>query len=176
MKIHFRKQKGFSLIELLVSMAVFASVTTVIITVLFVSFRAGKKSDVLISLKQNGDATLAQMVKSIRYAKSLDAPAACTTPVTQASITITSISDAKQTIFSCPAGASTSITSNSASLIDTNAVSVSGCSFTCSQATTNDPPTITIQFTLGAKNTTSFVETTGSIPFQTSVTLRNYNP
>jgi type II secretory pathway pseudopilin PulG len=170
------KITGFTLLEVLISIGVFVAVGSIIITVLFTSFRATKKSEVLVSLKQNGDSVLSQIVRNIRYAQSLDNPPACVAPVTQSSITITSLSDNAQTTFSCPAGAATSISSNSASLLDTSTITVSGCSFTCTQPTLSDPPTITVQFTLSAKNTNSFSDSTGKIPFQTAVTLRNYNP
>ena len=113
------------------------------------------------------------MVRTIRYAKSLDDPASCVPSTTQSSITISGF-DENQTKLSCPAGASTAITSNSASLTDDTAISVSACSFTCTQPTTVDPPTITIQFTLTSKNQNNLVETTGTLPFQTSVTMRNF--
>jgi prepilin-type N-terminal cleavage/methylation domain-containing protein len=170
-----KQSTGFTLLEVLISIGVFAAISSIIVTVLFISFRASKKSEVVVSLKQNGDSVLSQIVKSIRYAQSLDNPVSCTTPVTRSSITITSILDNAQTTFSCPVGAATSISSNSAALLDSSIVAVSACSFTCSQPTINDPPTITVEFTLSARNTTNFVETTGAIPFQTAVTLRNFS-
>ena len=168
-----KKSKGFSLIELVVSIGVFALVAGVALSILFTSLRVSRKSEGLVILKEQGDAVLSQMVRQIRFAKSLDTPASCTPAVTTTSITVTSLSNNAQTTFACTTGASSSITSNSASLIDTNAVSVASCSFVCSQPTVEDPPTIRLQFTLTAKNATSLNETTGSQTFQTSVTMRN---
>ncbi len=170
-----RFSRGFSLIELVVSMGIFAIISGVALSILFTSLRVSRKSEGMVVLKEQGDAVLSQMVRQIRFAKSLDTPASCTPSTATTSLTVTSLSDNGQTTFACTTGASSSITSNSASLIDTNAVTVTACSFVCSQPTIDDPPTIRLQFTLSTKNATSFAETTGSLPFQTSVTLRNYS-
>lgn len=166
-------KKGFTLVELLVVLAIFLTVGGVIISVLYISLRGSNKAEVVTSIKQNGDFALSQMVKSIRFAGSLNSPSSCVPSQSASSITITSISDGAQTTYSCPANANDPITSNSAALVDTNAVSVSNCSFVCSQATVNDPPRVTIQFTLSAKTTNALQENTTSLPFQSSVILRN---
>lgn len=167
--------KGFTLIESLIALSILAVIGTVTISVLFMTLRAGKKSDVLIGLKQNGNTAISQIVKNIRYAKSLDSPSSCLTPVTVPRITLSSVVDNGQTSFTCTTGSLPTIASNGASLIDTNIATVVGCSFTCTQPTLNDPPTISIFFKLYSRNTTSLVEAIGSIPFQTSVTMRNYS-
>ncbi len=169
------KIKGFTLIEMLISVAIFMTVSVIVVTVLFSSFRLSKKSDALVSVKQIGDAALSQMISGIKYAKTLNDPISCVIPVTQSSVKVTSSRDDAQTTYSCPTvGGSTLIASNGASLIDTSAVSISSCTFICSQATINDPPTITIKFTLSS-NQNNFPGSSASIPFQTSVVMRNYS-
>jgi len=171
-----KKLQGFTLIELLAVMGMFGVIGIVIVSILFTSLRASRKTDVLVMLKQNGDTALSQMTNRIRYAKSLDVPLTCFPSVTQSSITITSLFDGGQTTFSCPGGGMTTpITSNSAVLMDTNSVSVTACSFTCSQATVSDAPTVTVKFTLSPKTTTGFVDSTGVMPFQTAILMRNLN-
>ena len=165
---HFSSQRGYTLIELL---TVIGILSVIVVSVVFISLRGSQKSDKLETVRQGGDTALSQMVRSIRYAKTLNTPASCVPAVNSSSITITSLQDNGQTTYSCNAN---TISSNSASLIDTNAVSVTACSFTCSQQRVSDPPTIQIQFSLSAKNSNSFTETQATIPFQTSVTLRNY--
>jgi type II secretory pathway pseudopilin PulG len=169
--------EGFTLIELLIVIGVFAATGTVIVSILLATLRASNKADKLMILKQVGNPALSQVVKQIRYAKSLDIPAACPPPpgVTLSSITISSVSDNGQTTLSCDTGATPTIASNGASLLDTNAVAVSACSFTCSQPSAYSPPTINFSFKLDSKNSNNLVETTGSIQFQTSVLMRNYN-
>lgn len=167
----------------MVAIGLFSALATVIISVLFISFRTSKKSDNIIAIKQSGNSALSQIVNKIKFARSLDDPLTCVPDVTQSSITITDF-DGGQTIYSCPgvvdeiSGMVTeSISSNSAALLDANSIAVDPdlCSFTCSQASTNDPPTITIKFTLSPAMATDFAENSTSIPFQTSVTMRNYS-
>ena len=174
-KLRTINDKGYTLIELLAAMGIFAVVGTLIVIILFTTLRGSKKSDLLVSLRNNGEFTLSQMTNTIRYAKSLDAPNTCTTPVTVDSITMTSLDD-EQTTYLCPADISEGISANGVSLFDTKAAKVDACSFTCSQESSFDPPTITIQFTLSQRESNSFIEGNASIPFQTSVTMRNFKP
>jgi prepilin-type N-terminal cleavage/methylation domain-containing protein len=170
-----KKIDGFTLTELLVAIGIFSILGTVTVAILFLTLRTSKKSDVLISLNQTGNALISQVGRNIRYARSLDSPLSCVAPNTTQSITVTSSLDNGQTTYSCVAGGSSAIASNGASLTDISQVSVPTCSFTCTQRTLNDPPTINFSFTLESKNPTGLLESSGSIPFQTSVTLRNYN-
>jgi prepilin-type N-terminal cleavage/methylation domain-containing protein len=169
----FLKQRGFTLIELLVVMSIFVVVGGLMISVLFISLRGSNKAETVSVVKQNGTFALSQMVKQIRYARSLDAPVSCVPTSNAPTMTITSLNDGGQTTFSCPSSQTTPITSNSAALVDSNAVNVTYCSFTCAQTNISDPPRVTIQFTLSSKNPSGLVDSQSSIPFQTSVIMRN---
>src|SRR5574342_174683 len=76
-KFQISNLKGFTLIELLVAIGLFGALATLIISVLFVSFRTSKKSDTIIALRQSGNSALLQMVNNIKFARSLDVPATC---------------------------------------------------------------------------------------------------
>jgi prepilin-type N-terminal cleavage/methylation domain-containing protein len=168
-------QKGFSLVEILATISLMAVMGSIIVGLIVFTIGGSKKSDTIEIVRKNGDIALSQMVKTIRYANNLSLPAACTPPVSASSISVTSSLDYSQTTLSCPQAAVTTITSNSASLIDTNAIIVNSCSFTCTQTTPNTPPTINIQFTLSSKSSNSFIENNATIPFQSSVTMRNFS-
>ncbi len=169
------KNRGFTLIELLVSSAIFIVIGTVIVAILSVTFNVSQKAELTLLLRSDGSATLSQMVNTIKFAKYLNDPGDCTTPITQNSITVTSAFDGGQTTLSCPSDTSPTIASNGASLIDTNAVGIQNCSITCSQNTINDPPTFTIHFDLTATADRGIQQATPLlIPFQTAVTMRNY--
>lgn len=171
----FAHRKGFTLVELLVVMTILITVGGVIISILFISFRGSSKAAVVTTVKQNGNFALSQMVKSIRYAKSLEvpAPSMCTGSTNSPTLTITSLSDNGQITYSCPTDMNDPITSNSASLIDTSAVAVTYCSFTCTQSSVSEPPRVTIQFTLTSKSQGGVLEGQSTIPFQSSVIMRN---
>ncbi len=175
-RIKQKTEKGFTLAELLISSAIFVTVSGIILTALFSAFRLSKKSDTFLISRQNGDAAMTQMVRAIKYAKTLDDPISCVIPVSSANqITISSSSDGGQTTYTCPNDDSNTIASNGAALLNETAVTVYSCSFSCSQTYANSPPTITIAFTIGNVATGSaFSEGSSSVPFQTSVTMRNY--
>jgi prepilin-type N-terminal cleavage/methylation domain-containing protein len=166
-----KKNKGFTLIEILMVIGLLSIIGTIAVTVITITLRSAKKTDLLNFANQNGDAALSQMVKNIRYAQTLNSPATCVPTTTVSSITITSFSDHQQTTYSC---AGNTISSNSASLLDTNSLTVSSCSFVCSQSSALVPPIITIQYVLAPKTAGNFADSNFSLPFQSSVTLRNY--
>jgi prepilin-type N-terminal cleavage/methylation domain-containing protein len=164
---------GFTLIELLTVIGILTVIGTIAVGVITVTLRGTRKTDLLEFARQDGSSALSQMVNSIRYAETLNAPASCVPTTTGNSVTISSLSDHAQTTYSC-SGAT--IASNGASLIDTSSISVkaNSCSFVCAQPNTTDPPTITIQFTLVPAHPGGFAETNFTLPFQTTVTMRNY--
>ena len=164
------RNKGFTLIELLTVAAILAVLGTIVVSVITVTLRGTKKTDLLEIARQNGDTALSQMVRGIRYAASLDNPTSCVPSKSVGSITVTSVTTHIQTTYSCNAG---TITSNNVSLFNTTTLNVSSCSFTCMQTTVNNPPTITIQYSLSPALTGSFAETKFNLPFQSSVTMRN---
>jgi prepilin-type N-terminal cleavage/methylation domain-containing protein len=168
----FSTSSGFTLIELLTVVSILSVIGAIAVSVITITLRESKKTDILEYARQNGGTALSQMVKSIRFAQSLDNPATCVPSKTVSSITFTSLIDHAQTTYSC---ANNTISSNSASLIDTNTLKVTGCAtaFVCTQPTATDPPTITIQFTLVPKTAGNFAETNVTLPFQSSVTMRN---
>lgn len=170
-RIQWKNQRGYTLLELLTVVGLLSVIGVIVLSVIFISIRGTQKSDTSEVIRQNGEVALSQIVKNIRYAKSLDSPASCVPATTVNTITVTSLQDGGQTTYAC---SNNTISSNSASLLDTNAVTTTSCSFVCSQSNQSNPPTITIQYTLSAKGANNFTETRATTPFQSSVILRNY--
>jgi prepilin-type N-terminal cleavage/methylation domain-containing protein len=162
--------KGFTLIEILTVVSILSIIGAITVGVITITLRTTKRSDLIETARQDSDTALTQMVKTIRYAQSLDNPTSCVPSTSVSSIAVTSVTTHTQTTFSCTAG---TIQSNGVSLFNTNALKVSSCSFVCAQPTLNAPPTITIQYTLSPGVGGSFAETNFSLPFQSSVTMRN---
>lgn len=192
-----KKSNGYTLIELLAVIIIIVVVGSIIVGILTYSLRGGNRSSNVEDLRQNGNYALSQMTKMIAYAKTFEgvstgaldgngnmiydtnciptnppAPTPTPTPTQYSYIKILSF-DGGETVFSCDSGLTPTISSNSASMLDTTLVTVSFCSFTCTQTNLTFPPTININFTLSKKNSGSFSESNFSIPFNTSVTLRN---
>lgn len=189
-----KKSRGFTLIELVVVVGILITVGAILLNTLVIVLRVAIKTNTLTEVRQNGGYALSQITKMLRDAKSfqgvstdgtsfstncvVSTPLAGTltpTPPAYKSIKITTYTD-NEVIFSCTP---TTIASNGASLLNTRAVAIATCSFSCLQNTILESPTIGIHFSLTQYTPTGTIllpERTASasaIPFETSVTLRN---
>ena len=186
------RQAGFTLVELLVSLIVLVAIGSIIGAILFSSLRGASKTNVMQSVRQNGNYAILQLSKTMRSAKSFNGvstdgvnyqtncvqipvvpPSPTPTPIPYSYVKLTSFDD-QPMVFSC---SQTTIYLNVDSLIDTTSVLLApnSCSFTCGQSSIADPPTITIKFSLTQANTgTLFAEKKANIDFQTSIAIRNF--
>lgn len=172
---------GFTLIELLVAMGIFLTLSTVIFSIIVTVLRGAKKSDSIISVRQNGEYAIDQIVKTLRFAISLDypnpiggtMPACSSTGTIVQDVRITKV-DLSQNIFSCPSSSNypNYITFDGGMLTNSSNVVVKSCYFVCTQ-NIGEMPTIGIFFNLTKVNSSSLLEGDTSIPFQSAVTLRN---
>lgn len=193
-----KNERGFTLVELLASIAVAGVIGGIITSILFSSLRGTSKTNILTSVRQSGSYALTQMEKMLRSAQQLDRvgkdPAdplslgydcqinPTPTPAQYKSITITS--DQQSTTFICDV-VNNKISSMSATktyeLLDSSAVDLIECYFTCAKESDVAPPIIGVTFTLTEPGRSIGLpivneKTVGPIPipFQTSVVLRNY--
>ncbi len=183
-------QAGFTIIEMLTVMFVFAVVSSIAGAILVSSLRTSTKTNALANVRNNGTFVISQMSKTIRFARNITVPFPCIDisptpfPIATSSMTITN-ADGGVITYQCNGPTDTpanTITSNGASLMDTSTVSVAAnsCSFTCSQSTTSDYPLIGINFSLNAlaPSGNKFQENLASgsaIQFTTSILMRNIN-
>jgi prepilin-type N-terminal cleavage/methylation domain-containing protein len=168
--VPFSIERGFTLIEILTVISILAVIGTIAVGIIQLTLRSSKKVDLMESARQNGDATLSQMVRTIRYAASLDDPLSCVPSTTVSSITVSAVTTHIQTTYACSGN---TIKTDGVSMFNTSTLNVNSCSFVCMQPTVTDPPTITIQYTLTPATAGIFSETKFSLPFQSSVTMRN---
>jgi len=175
-KITRQMRAGFTLVELLAVMAVTGIVGVLMFGILFTTLKGADKSESVGKLQENGNFALSQMSRMVRYAIKLQDPSTCYSAASSSAITSSSITilnaDNRSTTFACDPAAGT-ISSNSANLLDSTTVAMTDCSFSCSQTTAYDLPSLTIFFTLNKKGTNSLVENNSPVQFQTTVTLRN---
>ncbi|HEX8965765.1 MAG TPA: prepilin-type N-terminal cleavage/methylation domain-containing protein [Patescibacteria group bacterium] len=188
MKQNKNNQAGFTIIEMLTVMFVFAVVSAIAGAILVTSLRTSTKTNALANVRNNGTYVISQMTKTIRFARTLTVPYPCIYvsptpfPIATSSMTIIN-ADGGQITYACNGPSDTpanTITSNGASLMDTSTVGIATgkCSFTCSQSTTSDYPLIGINFSLNAVSPAGnkFQEQLASgsaIQFTTSVLMRN---
>ncbi len=173
---------GFTLIELMVVVSVLVIAGGIALGTLFSALRGATKSQSVTSVRQNGNSAISQMTKMLRDAKrfegvSIDGTNYVTSCAVSGykAIKITNF-DNGITTFKCD---TSTISSNSASLLDTSSVTLASCQFTCNQSSVIDTPHIGIIFSLSNFAPTGMIplfENTASasaVTFQTSVVLRN---
>lgn len=176
---------GFTLIEFIVVSAVVGTIGLVIVGILTSALRGTKKTNVVNLLRQSGNQALVQMTRTIEYAERFDGvsvndknytvncvqtPVPTSTPTKYKYLKITAF-DGEEIIYECKPEF---IASNSVSIIDSNSVKLvpNACWFTCTKERITSNPIIGIKFQLVQK-TSGYVESTASIPFETSVTFKN---
>lgn len=171
-------QAGFTLLEILVVMTVVGLLGSMIVVIFFNSLRSSNKSNAVIQLRQNGNYALTQITNVVRFAKKVGAPICYDiNPSAGKTLTVTSVDDVSTT-YTCPPNASGTLTfsngTTTSPLFDKNVIKVAACAFTCQQESLVTPPVIGINFLLTTGANTNASETTASLPFSTTITLRNY--
>lgn len=169
-KLHV-KQSGFTMLELLVVISVISVAGILISGVLVSTLRGSNKATTVDNLKQNGNYALLQMSRVIRSASNIDLLPCGNPSMAVQTMTVTQL-DTTQTVFDCTG---TTITSNGSSLLDTSVVQLvpSSCQIICSQQTSADIPVVQIKFSLMQSGSGNFADQASTIPFQTSIVLRN---
>lgn len=175
--LKFEIAYGFTLIEVIVVIGVFVILSTIILSILVTIIRGSKKSDSVVSVRQDGEHAMDQIVRVLRFAKSLDPATTCDGATQLNNITITAV-DLSQNTFTCPATSANPIKMNNTTNLTNSNISqvvvtpVNSCYFVCTQ-NTGRPPTIRINFNLSKVNSNGVLEGNTTIPFQSSVILRN---
>lgn len=169
--------KGFSLIELLIAVALTATVGFVVSTSFFNIMRGATKTEIIKEVKQNGEYALAVIERSVRGSQ--DIVSTCD-GVPTSELTVQQFSGATTT-FSCvfdsgsariatqSAGITNYLTSDTVSLGQSCPGTLQ---FTCTSGA-DGSTTVAIGYTLQQKNANATVRDRASASFQTAVTLRN---
>lgn len=188
---------GFTLIELLVALVLIASFGAIVLNIITSTFRGTSKTDIINKVRENGNYTISEITRTIKYSKTFDGasadgvsnwtcdivpppPAPQPIPVQYKAVRSTSF-DGLTTTFICNSSSDTppdTIVSNTISLMDggpTGSVNISPgtCFFTCEKENVADSPTIGINFTLTSKITSDIAEKHAIIPFTNSIKIRN---
>ena len=191
MKLNFKSNEGFTLVELLASIVVLVAVGSVVAGIITASLRGANKTNVMENIRENGNYALTQISRSIEYAQvfnglsdngedyTMNCPfSASPTPSpveTQYSFIKVTSSNDNATEYGCTVSAPATITSNGASLINTSSIVMTDCVIACVQTRATDIPVVKIGFKLGPKDPTGIAETSSPpILFETSITIRNY--
>lgn len=188
MMISLQKQKyGFTLIEILVTITIIASVSVLIAQVFFTTTRVNTKTELLKDVKQNGQYALDVMSRMIRSAAGVTSECLAA-GVPSKTITIKN-ANGDSTTFGCFYDSGNSVariasvsafTAQSQNLTSQN-VTLGGAScaddamtlrFTCTSSS-DEPSKVAISFSLSQKGTPTDQFEKSSIQYQTIVSPRN---
>ncbi|PWU22890.1 hypothetical protein C5B42_04880 [Candidatus Cerribacteria bacterium 'Amazon FNV 2010 28 9'] len=172
-----KHQDGYTLIELIVVVAITILLLVTVISMFYTAFVSGGKTTATEAVKEAGQYAMSQMEFFIENAHRLVPNADATTCAVGMSSLGLQNQDLGTTIFqSETVGNDVRLASNSGTYLTPSGMSVtSGPTFSCTQPADSSPATITISFTLqkgvvGVDKARDIV----TIPFQSQVTLRNY--
>jgi prepilin-type N-terminal cleavage/methylation domain-containing protein len=175
MEIKRKKNKGFTLVEILVSIGLLAIVATVGSNMFFTTFRSSAKTKALTTVKQNGDYALSIMERTIRGAEEVIENSdgdICEQSMNKVKLKNL---DGSEIEFAClDEGTATGyIASDSSRLVSTE-VKLDACSFGCSSEGEFYPQAVNIDFTLSQAADEVRLEERASAEFETTVTTRNF--
>lgn len=159
-------KKGFSLIEMLVVMSVFAVIGMLTTTSVALTLKSGKKSDSLVRVRENVNYAFSIVERQVRNSGKITP---CT-GVPVSTLSYTSIEGIPASFTCVTPGAQGYIASGSARLTSSD-ISITSCSFTCTQAV-NSPAVVKVNIT--AEDSALTGTEKGSVSTQTEIIVRNY--
>jgi prepilin-type N-terminal cleavage/methylation domain-containing protein len=154
-----RKQKGFSIFEILIVVTLFVLIAVVANQAFFTSLKGQNKSEANTNTKQNANYIVSVMERSLHSATQVTA---CTT----SSINYTD-ADGISRSFSCSGG---SFLSNGSTLT-TSSVSVGSCNFSCIDE--GGSKTVVVDMVVTQVGTSLRVDQSSSAQIKTRIRLRN---
>lgn len=198
-----KNKLGFTLIEFLIVTVIISVIGLVIVGILNSALRGTKKTNIINTVRVNGNQAMNLMVKTIGYARNFEGvndgvsdyfmtnclrilptpPIPMPTPIKYNKIRVIG-TDGIRTTFTCDTGkdgATNSITQDITDsptpipIMDTASVKLTSgqCWFTCVQDRVTSDPIIGISFTLEQKSAKGLAENNASMSFETSVAFKN---
>jgi prepilin-type N-terminal cleavage/methylation domain-containing protein len=168
------KEKGMSLLEILVVVAVFAVLGILVTRSVILTLQGVKKTESLVRARENLDYSLGIIERQLRNASAVPQ---C--PNTDSHIINYLDQNGTPSSFSCidPGGNNSFIASGSGTPITnanltTSTVNIVSCSFTCTPSTNATPPVITIS--LGVQDALATGIQGSVVTADTQISLRNY--
>ncbi len=176
-----RKESGFTLLEMVVSLAIVAVVSVVLSQVFIATLRTNTKTEILKDTKQTGEIALETMVRLIQNAKSVTTTCDYAGTTSQ-SIVLINTDDGQTTLACVLDGTTTRLASTSAEgvqYLTTLNVTMGGTS--CATSTlefmckggAGVPSSVTVSFQLAQSGVAAGVFEQSSETFQTTAGMRN---
>lgn len=160
--------KGVSLVEILVVIAVFAILGIVTTQAVLLTLRGTKKSEAVIKVRENLNYAMAVMERQLRNSEEITS----TCPGGGLSINYRDERGAAASFSCVNVGPSAGyVASGSAQLTSTD-ITVTSCSFSCTTGTSSNPPSVTISLT--GKGASDTGVTGAEVSVETKIFLRTY--
>jgi prepilin-type N-terminal cleavage/methylation domain-containing protein len=159
---------GFTLIELLVTVTIFAALGIIVTQSIILTLRGTRKSENLISVRENLNNSLGVIERQLRNAESI---VTCPNPDTR----VLNYRDENgvATAFTCASMTGTGYIASGSARLTGEDIKLTECSFTCSEATVSGVPSVEIALTAKNANVVSTAET-GQVTISTKIFLRTY--
>lgn len=177
-------KKGFTLIELVVAVAIIAGLGTVLVQVLFTTTRSSTKVERLTDVKQGGEYAMNMIERMIRNARSFTASCTSDGSASSPSVVVTS-PDGNETTFVCALDDTNGVTriasvsafgtqylTSSSVTLGASCDVVDTLAFYCTSIA-DIPKSLKVSFQLSQKGTPVDQFEKASTAFQTSIGLRN---
>lgn len=158
---------GFSLVELLVVISVFAVLGTVAANSVMSTLKNTRKTDSQITVRENLNYTLSVIERQIRGAQSI---VPC--PNTSTNSLVYTDQAGVSTNFSCVFPSGDGYVASGSSRLTSENLQVVSCNFSCTHTDTNKPPLVKVVIT--AEDKTNKNAEGSRVTVQTDITLRNY--
>lgn len=162
-----KNEKGMSLIEILVVITIFAVLGVIVSGSLILTIQGTQKSESQIRVRENLNYSMDVMQRNLRSANSISD---CAGTVGAKLINYYD-QYGNLTRFSCLTDSNGTYIASGSARITSDSVSVTSCSFTCSQEDVTNPPVVIIN--LSVKDTSSKGSQGASVNGESQVYLRN---
>lgn len=174
-----RNNKGFSLIELMVGIAIIITATTVVLSIIVSSFRISNKTTASDSVRQNGNSAVAQISRIVQFADSFvgigndlsSLDPFCSAPNTSFNHIRVIYQGNPKTISCYNSRLMLGDNTVGSTLIDNN-LTVESCQLSCSRDQ-DAAPVVSLNFSIRRGAADASVEQTAKINFSTKVKMRN---
>ena len=133
------KEKGFSLLEILIVITIFAGLGLLTTRAVFLTLRSSQKASSEISIRRSLDYSLAVIERHLRGADSI---VACPNPDPRL---IEYLDEAGAVVnFSCQDSSDGGYLASASARLSNREVDITSCSFTCNPGSGSAPPTVTL--------------------------------
>lgn len=165
----WKMSDGISLIEILVTVSIFAILGILITRSIFLTVGGSKKSESVIRVRDGLNYSLSVMERQLRNANSI-LPSSC--PNSDKTYLAYYDQSGNQTFFQCVSNAGIGMIASGSAYLTSSDINVVGCSLSCTPGTGTSPSVISISLT--AKDSSASGTQNASATLNSQINLRNY--